>query len=110
MLNVENYDVIAIDEAQFFDDFQSFVRQNHSNKIIIASALSGDRYQRTFPNMIDAYAMAIDVRYLYAACVRCRQRQACFTVDRLIDKPVNQIVVIGGSERYDAVCNNCLLK
>lgn len=50
-INIDDYDVIIIDEAQWFPDLYQFVEKNfHKNARIHIAGLNGDKHQRNFGN------------------------------------------------------------
>ena len=114
MSSLSPFDVIGIDEAQFFgEELVSFVKklvENH-NKYVIIVGLDGDYRREKFGYLLDLIPLADNVVKLHAYCKRCAEnhktlRNALFTHRTVA---VNGILV-GGSESYDPVCRGCYLE
>lgn len=107
---INNADVICIDEGQFFDDIGDFVRSlEHTSKIIIISALDGDRHRNPFRNITDLIPLADSVDKLHA--LECLPSgdivEANFSM--LIGQDTGETVLIGASETYRAVSRHTYL-
>ena len=113
--------VIAIEEAQFFDKglVNVVARLASEGRQVIVSGLDTDFAARPFGPMPALLAIADDVRKLTAICHVCGSEQATRT-QRLIDgvpvtDPDAPLVVIGGMdgdseahvESYEARCRRC---
>ncbi|KFM57705.1 Thymidine kinase, cytosolic, partial [Stegodyphus mimosarum] len=99
-----NYSVIGIDEGQFFPDTVSFAEEMANNgKIIIIAALDGTYQRKGFGNIIDLIPLAESVIKLTAVCMLCFQ-DASYTKRIGSEK---QIEIIGGTDKYMAVCRSC---
>lgn len=101
-------DVIAIDEAQFFQDLVSFCRvaADEDGKHVIVAGLDGDFMRRKFGQVLDLLPLADSVEKLNASCFFCSQEDAgqvpaVFSL-RIADT-INQ-EHIGGAESYVAAC------
>jgi thymidine kinase len=100
----QDYEVIGIDEGQFFIDLLPFCEQAANNgKIVIVSALDGDFLRKPFGSVCDLIPLAEHVVKLKAVCMMC-QRDAAFS-RRLTTE--QQTEVIGGADKYIAVCRKC---
>ena len=101
-------DVIAIDEAQFFDrDIVPFVRsmsQNFDRKVIVAG-LDMDYMGNPFGEMGSLCCIADSVTKLHAVCVDCG-KDAKYSYRKTSD---NNIVSIGATDKYEALCEHCYL-
>jgi thymidine kinase len=100
------YDVIAIDESQFFGDLVQFVKTCLSlGKIIYVAGLDGDTEQRIFGEMVYLIPYATEVRKLNAVCEICMKDKriisAPFTIRKTISKEKK---IIGGKDIYIPVC------
>ncbi|AFJ20489.1 thymidine kinase [Cyprinid herpesvirus 2] len=103
---LRDYDVIGIDEGQFFEDLVDCVHTLlDAEKYVIVGALDGDFLQQPFWNVLQLIPVANKVTKLTAVCMMCTNRDAPFTV-RITDS--TEIVQIGGAESYRAVCRPCL--
>ncbi|MBI3763086.1 MAG: thymidine kinase [Chloroflexi bacterium] len=100
--------VVAIDEAQFFDDDVADVSQRLAERglRVIAAGLDQDFRGEPFGPMPRLLALAEDVSKLHAICVVCGA--AASRTQRLIDgRPANYhdpVVMVGASEMYEARC------
>jgi thymidine kinase len=100
------YDVIGIDEAQFFPDcIQVINHLANNNKIVICAALDGDYRAQPFTPVIGLISIAEEVHKLSAVCMNCKNSDAHFSV-----KLTNSTdrVEIGGIGMYAAVCRKCM--
>lgn len=99
-----NYDVIGIDEGQFFPDLVDFAElAANSQKIVIISSLQGT-FQRTSWDQINTLIPLCEkVDKLSAICKLCKVN-ASFTF-RTADK--NQKNMIGGADMYMPLCRDC---
>lgn len=112
IINENNYSIIAIDEAQFFDkqELIDFVHQMLTlNKKIIIFGLDLDFRGETFGAMGELLALADEVIKLKAICACCGQDTYCIT-QRIIDgipAHYNDPIVMIGASQYEARCRNC---
>lgn len=98
------YDVIGIDEGQFFPDVVSFCEfMANAGKVVIVAALDGTFQRKPFGSILELIPMAEDVTKLTAVCVMC-QGSASFS-KRIGDE--KEIELIGGEDKYIAVCRSC---
>lgn len=103
--------VIAIDEAQFFDDAIVDVCRYlaHKGKRVLISGLDQDYRGNPFEPMPTLMALAERVTKLYAICQRCGRRAS--RTQRLIDgEPAGMndpLILVGGVESYEARCGAC---
>lgn len=100
--DVLKYDMICIEEAQFFPDLYeavcSFV--NDRGKCVIVCGLDGDFLAQPFANMMRLIPVADSITKLTAICVVCGNA-AIFSKRICAD---TDVVVIGGSDKYQSVC------
>lgn len=103
----EEYDVIGIDEGQFFTDLDVFCEEmcNHG-KIVIIAALSGTFQRKSWKSVSNIIPLANEISHLTSICHKCKKDGASFTY-RISQE--EEITVIGGIEKYWAVCNKCYL-
>ncbi|HEY4496547.1 MAG TPA: thymidine kinase [Candidatus Paceibacterota bacterium] len=105
------YDVIAIDEVQFFEfeiavTIQGFLE---ANKRVIVSGLDLDFRKEPFGIVPELLAMAKFVVKLRAVCQVCGE-DAMYTQRLLNGKPAplsGKTVIVGGQEQYEARCEKC---
>jgi thymidine kinase len=101
---LKNYDVVGIDEGQFFPDIVEFCEEAaNQGKTVMVAALDGTFERKAFGNIISLIPMAEKVTKLCAVCVYCT-KEAAFT-KRVIES--RQIQLIGGAEMYKPVCRLC---
>lgn len=102
---VQKYDVIGIDEGQFFPDLVDFCEAAaNGGKIVIVSALDGTFQRKPFGDVLRLIPMAESVVKLKAVCMVCC-KDAAFT-KRITDE--QQTEVIGGADKYIAVSSQVL--
>lgn len=106
------YDVIGIDEAQFFPDLVEFATDcadNHNIRVLVAG-LDGDFMRRPFGNIAELLPHCDSIEKLTSLCRMCIQngvrREAIFT--RRTSRDMDT-VVIGGVEMYQPVCRDCFM-
>lgn len=102
---VDESDVVAIDEAQFFDAGIVEVCERLANRglRVIAAGLDQDYLGRPFAPMPELMAIAEDVTKVRAVCAVCGA-PACRS-QRLL--PEATTVLVGGSDAYEARCRAC---
>ncbi|XP_033751034.1 thymidine kinase, cytosolic-like [Pecten maximus] len=100
----EGYNVIGVDEGQFFPDVVSFCDDMAENgKIVIVSALDGTFQKKGFGDILNLVPLAESVIKLSAVCMTCNS-EGSFTKRKGQEKEVE---VIGGADKYLAVCRAC---
>ena len=116
----EHYDVIGVDEGQFFEDdplgnyqgvYSLCKALADEGKVVIVSALNGTFDQTPWPEISKLIPEATDITYMNAVCKGC-------TTSHLLTPapyshlygphPQNGVVSIGGLEKYQALCRTCL--
>jgi len=111
---VENYDVIAIDESQFFDNLKDIVLDwvERQNKIVIISGLSGDFQRNKFGQIVDLFPYADTVTKLSSFCMECKKNENKITPAHFTKRTVHadSKILIGGKESYIPVCRKCFLQ
>jgi len=98
----EQYDVIGIDEAQFFPDLLEFVNYAEKfNKIIIVSGLDGDYRRKPIGQVLNLIPLCDTVDKLTAMdMVDCDGTPGLFT-KRIIND--DSQILVGGKDKYIAV-------
>jgi thymidine kinase len=100
------YDVVAIDEGQFYPDVVEFADlMAHLGKTVLVSALDSDFLRRPFPAVSQLLSRAESYQKLTSIC-SCGAN-APFSLRLTADTSVE---VIGGSETYEAACRSCHLR
>ncbi|MFN3981985.1 MAG: thymidine kinase [Caldilinea sp.] len=104
-------EVVAIDEVQFFDDAVAHVADLLAGRglRVIAAGLDQDFRGEPFGPISTLMALAEYVDKLQAICVVCGAPAS--RTQRLIDgRPArydDPVILVGGSESYEARCRNC---
>ncbi|OQR74828.1 thymidine kinase [Tropilaelaps mercedesae] len=124
LVNIDNeaemHDVIGVDEGQFsmqciyagvlifqFSDVVAFAeRMASKGKVVIVAALDGTFQRKGFANILELVPYSESVIKLQAVCMMC-YRGAAFT-KRTGNE--TEVEVIGGAEKYMAVCRTCYTK
>lgn len=102
--HISEYDVIAIDEGQFFLDLVTFCEKwANKGKIVIVAGLDGDFKREPFGQICQLIPKAEKIQKLKAICQKC-YKDASFS-KRIITS--DQVEFIGGSESYIASCRSC---
>ncbi|PRP84146.1 thymidine kinase 1, soluble [Planoprotostelium fungivorum] len=98
------YDVIGIDEGQFFPDVTNFCEvMANAGKLVIVASLDGTFQRKAFGDVINLVPMAESILKLTAVCSGCH-RDAHFTRRMTND---TEVELIGGTDTYVSVCRSC---
>jgi thymidine kinase len=100
-----NYDTVCIDEAQFFNNLENFVKTllNYNIHIIVAG-LNGDTNQEKFGYILDLIPLANKITKLSGICILCNDgTPGDFTTIKSDIEKNNQILV-GDNNIYMCVC------
>ena len=101
---LKNYDVIGIDEGQFFPDLVEICEKLVLlKKIVIIAALNGDFRMEPFPVISRIISKANKIKLLKAYCFNCH-KDAKFSL-RIVQS--NETVLIGAGEAYKPACREC---
>ena len=99
----EEYDVIAIDESQFFPDIvkniKKFLKQG---KQVIVAGLSGDFNGKPFDNISQLISLADNIHFTKALCIHCRDGTPAIFSKRKTKN--NERIISGAAELYEPVC------
>lgn len=107
---MESFDVIGIDEGQFFDNLVPFVLDlvdNH-HKIVICVGLDGNVKREKFGSVIELTLHADKSEKLTAKCHYCLKENQTIT-DAPFTKNIGYMegtVSIGGADKYVALCRH----
>lgn len=105
------YDVIIVDEAQFFSGLVPFVESmvDTHGKHVYLVGLDGDSNRRPFGELLQCIPLADRVERITAMCHRCANgTPGLFSWRRT--GPVHQRVFVGGASAYEALCRPCYLE
>ncbi|XP_046359360.1 thymidine kinase, cytosolic-like isoform X1 [Haliotis rufescens] len=98
------YDVIGIDEGQFFPDVVVFAdTMAEKGKVVIVAALDATFQKKGFGDILNLVPLAEHVMKLSAVCMNC-YNEASFTKRKGNE---TEVEVIGGKDKYLAVCRAC---
>jgi len=103
---IRQYDSFFIDEAQFFTDLYSFVKElvdTHSKHVVI-SGLDGDSFRKPFGDIIKLIPICDTVDKLTAYCIKCNNGTLAPFTKKTATNKTNNVIDIGGSEKYIPVC------
>lgn len=99
--------VIGIDEGQFFPDLVPFCEaMANAGKTVIVAALDGTFQRKPFGSVLELVPLAESVVKLSAVCMIC-------FADAAFSKRLGtetEVEVIGGADKYVAVCRACFLE
>ena len=101
---LKQYDVIGIDEGQFFADLVEICEELAlMGKNILIAALNGDFRMEPFPVIQRIISKADKIKLLKAYCFNCH-KDAKFSL-RIVQS--NETVLIGAGEAYKPACREC---
>lgn len=104
---IEKYDVIGIDEGQFFSDLVSFTTSLlFQDKTVFIASLDGDADMNVFGHTLELIPKANAIKKLTAICVGCGD-EAPFT--KKLSGKANGQVDVGAADKYVATCRSCHL-
>ncbi len=104
--DVAGYDVIVIDEGQFFGDLLKTVSgwaDRYSRLQIVVSGLDGDAQRRPFGQMLDLIPHAETVLRLSSYCAVCRDGTSAH-FSKKIAGSADATVEVGAADKYIPVC------
>ena len=102
---VETYDVVLINEGQFFENLAETVRKwvDGLNKTVVVSGLDGNYMRGKFGEILDLIPDSDDVVKLKAMCVLCKDGTEAVFTWKAVDNPEKAIIDIG-SDKYIPLC------
>jgi thymidine kinase len=107
---INNYDIIIIDEGQFFTDLKKYVIKwvNINEKEIVVAGLDGDYTRNPIGMILDLIPQADNIIKLKSLCKECNNgNHAIFTHRKTLlenQKLLEQQIKIGGDELYIPLC------
>lgn len=104
-IDPSGYDVIGIDEGQFYPDLIEYSEKwaNMGKRVIIA-ALNSDYMRRPFGQVCDIVALCESVEKRSGVCMLCKKCDSSFT-KRI--GPETSLIDIGSKDKYITVCRQC---
>lgn len=101
-VNIDNYDVICIDEAQFFGDLKKFILENEMRDVkVYISGLDGDFERKPFGQILEIIPLCENVRKLNAMCCVSKDGTPAAFTKRIVDG--RSTIQIGGAGDYISV-------
>lgn len=112
---IEKYDIIGIDESQFFDNLKEDVQfiVESLNKKVIVSGLSSDFKREKFGQILDLIPISDDIIHLKSYCKNCADKEPKIITEAIfthIKSKTNKQIQIGGIDKYIPVCRLCYLE
>jgi thymidine kinase len=108
---VAKYDVICVDESQFFPNLKSIILNwvETMKKHVILAGLLIKFNREPFGELLSLIPYADSHEMLTAYCVMCRDKstKALFTYRK---DAYDSDIVIGGEDKYRSICRGCYLK
>lgn len=106
LILIDDFDVFAIDECQFFDDLNMIIKLvNEHKKKVIVSGLDGDSNRNEFGNILKLVPQCDTITKLHALCFLCKDDTPGIFSKRIVQSSEQEYV--GGNEAYVAVCRQC---
>jgi thymidine kinase len=102
---IKDYDVIVIDEGQFYSDLVDNVTKwvdGNNNLKVVVSGLDGDARRQPFGQMLQLIPHAERVERLSSYCAVCRDGTAAYFSKRIVASETT--VDIGAADKYLPVC------
>ena len=101
---ISDYDVILIDELQFFLDAKENIIKwiDKYSKIVIAVGLDGDFQRNSFGDILYLIPHSDKVTKINALCKKCGDGTEAIFSKRIIEN--NEKTLIGSGDTYEAVC------
>jgi thymidine kinase len=102
----KDYEVIAIDEAQFFDEdlYKIVLRMADEGKRIIISGLDLDYERNPFITMSKLFSIADKVDKINSICMVCKKNLANYS-KRMVNN--TDLMYIGDKKTYIPICRKC---
>jgi thymidine kinase len=102
---VKNYDVIIINEGQFFEGLKENVKRwcDKLKKIVIVSGLDGDYMRNTFGDILNLIPLSDEIIKLKAYCSLCKNGTDAIFTWKLKDNNKEEIIDIG-TDKYIPLC------
>ena len=110
--DISEYDVIGVDESQFFDDLKVTILEwvETCGKMVVVCGLDGDYKRKNFGQISELLSYCDSVTKLKAFCMSCMKKGESglgIFSKRLVEN--SSSVLIGGGDVYSPVCRRCYL-
>lgn len=112
MVRSGTYQVIVIDEGQFFHDLYHYVTDwaDTCPIHVVVAGLDGTFQREPFGDMLRLIPHAEDVLRLSALCAECKDGTKAIYSKRVVVHPVDGVVHVGSSESYQPFCRKHYLE
>ena len=107
---LEKFQVIGIDECQFFPRLREFCETLMlQNKIVYAAGLSADYNLQMFPEIINTLPLASHINVLSSVCEMCGNDHSQTSYLHKSDEQMTEDnkILIGGKDKYFPLCLRC---
>ena len=105
-VDINAFDVIGVDEGQFFDDLPVVNDWANLGKNVMIAGLDATSEQKPFGKILDIIPFCEEVVKLTAVCHKCGSYLASFTYFKAGNKTGD--VLVGSENEYEARCRNCI--
>lgn len=103
---IDSFDVIAIDEGQFFPDIDTLADRWAMKKHVIVAALDADYRREPFGSVCNMIAKAEVVVKNTGVCMQCKTlTAAAFT--KKIAGDLTKLIDVGSTDKYIVCCRSC---
>ena len=105
--HIKQYDLIVIDEGQFFPDLKEVVLKwvELDKKDIIVGGLDGDFKRQSIGQILELIPYADKCKKITSLCLVCNDGTAgIFTHRKISEKTTNEQIQVGGAESYMPLC------
>lgn len=112
-IDVTNYDIVLVDESQFFPDLSPIIEWvDLQQKYVAVSGLSGDYRRKRFGNNIDLVHHCDEVNVMKGECsTESCNNKSIFTAKTINEEHIllngQSKVDIGGGDKYIPLCRKC---
>lgn len=104
----EEFDVLAVEEGQFFDDLANGLSVLRPRcKSIIITGLNGNFRQEMFKSIADIIPIVDDIVYKKSICGTCKNRGAIYSILKQVKLGVSSDIIVGDEDLYTTACRDC---
>ncbi len=108
---ISRVQIIAVDEAQFFDDLEvvlQWVNSLDSPKHVFVAGLNSDYLRKPFGNIQNLICQADSIEILTAYCSKCATHgKATKAIHTYRTSADSKIIIVGAKDHYIPVCRIC---
>ena len=99
---VKDYDVIMIEEGQFFEDLYRYTVEWCETKKVHVAGLNGCAKKQLFGDVYKLLPHVDDILFLTAYCKQCEEETRAIFSKKIVNN--NKIVEVGAEDLYRSVC------